>query len=183
MPYEDALNRAWKTLNGLSACEVHSVSFLSDMYEVNLKARGILSNSCNAPAKDYVAILLLHYLIGTLKNGYLPSGEWISFKGIEGGATYYPAYRNSVVKPLLKKYGSRPKDILSAIERFKARQLDLGDASVEIETFPDVLIRIVLWGQDAEFGPEATILYDKDITRIYTMEDITVFSQFIVHNL
>jgi hypothetical protein len=26
------------------------------------------------------AVLILHYLIGLLKHGYHPSGEWISFK-------------------------------------------------------------------------------------------------------
>ena len=184
MPYEDALNKAWTDLdNSAAACESYSVSLLNDIYEVRRRERQIMSLACNVPAKDHVSIMILHYLIGIRKNGYIPTGEWISFKAIEGGATYYPAYRSSVIKPLLRKYGSRPKDLLSAIERFKAKKLSSGDAAIEIETFPDVLVRIILWGPDSEFGAEASILYDRNITHIYQMEGITVFSQFIVHNL
>src|SRR3989338_3330403 len=180
MPYADALEKGWENLERLSETDVYTVPLLGDTYELNIKDKASFSNSCNAPTKDYVTILLLHYLIGLLKNCYSPSGEWISFKGIEGGDTYYPAYRSSVVKPLLKKYGSRPKDLLNVSERFKTRRIETGDAGIELETFPDVWGRVILWAPDSEFGPEATILYDKNITQIYAMEDITVFSQFIV---
>lgn len=185
MPYETAVKKAWETLEDLSeARTAYEVVLLGDRYDVNLKDKSIFSDSCNVPAKEYLALLILHYLIGSLKGGYIPSGEWISFKDIEGGEIYYPAYRNSVIERLLRKYGEKPENLLSALERFKGNKIEgLADAAIEVETFLNVKVRIALWKGDEEFGPEASILYDRNLTRIYTMEDITVFSHFIVGNL
>lgn len=185
MPYETAVKKAWETLEDLSeARTTYEVVLLGDRYDVNLKDKSIFSDSCNVPAKEYLALLILHYLIGSLKGGYIPSGEWISFKDIEGGEIYYPAYRNSVIERLLRKYGEKPENLLSALERFKGNKIEgLADAAIEVETFLNVKVRIALWKGDEEFGPEASILYDRNLTRIYTMEDITVFSHFIVGNL
>ena len=183
MTYEAAVKKAWKNLESLAESARYAVNLLGDTYTVNLDDKTVLSDSCNVPAKEYLALLILHYLIGSLKGGYVPSDEWVSFKEIEGGEIYYPAYRNSVIEPLLRKYGRHPENILAAIERFKGRRLDISDAAIEVETFPEVKIRVVLWKADEEFGPEASILYDKNLTKIYTMEDITVFSHFIVGNL
>lgn len=183
MAYDTAIKMAWEDLEKLSARPKCEVALLGDTYEIDLKTRQVFSNSCNVPAKEYLTILLLHYLIGSLKNIYIPSGLWISFKEIEGGEIYYPAFRKSVLEPLLRKYGKAPENLFRASERFKGERIDSPDAAVEIETFPDVRLRIILWKADEEFGPEASILFDKNLTKIYTMEDITVFSHFIVSNL
>jgi hypothetical protein len=183
MTYETAVKKAWQGLGNLADDSQYAVNLLGDTYTVNLNDQTVFSNSCNVPAKEYLTLLILHYLIGSLKGNYIPSDEWVSFKEIEGGEIYYPAYRNSVIKPLLRKYGEHPENILAALERFKGRKVDISDAAIEIETFPEVKVRIVLWKADEEFGPEASILYDKNLSAIYTMEDITVFSHFIVGNL
>ena len=36
---------------------------------------------------------------------------------------------------------------------------------------------------DDEVGPEATMLFDRNITKIYPMEDVAVFSRVVVHQL
>lgn len=184
MPYETAIKKAWEELEKVSGViNRHSVALLSDVYDIDIKEKIILSNSCNAPAKEYLSILLLHYLIGSLRYAYEPSGEWISFKEIEGGEPYYPAFHKSVIGPLLRKYGESPEGLIGVLGRFKGREIDFGDAAVELATFSDVFLRIVLWKADSEFGPEATILFDKNIRNIYSMEDVVVFSNFIIRNL
>jgi len=182
MTYEAAVTKAWEGLRGLSTRQKCSVELLGDTYDVDLEAMTAVSNSCNVPTKDYLTILLLHYLIGTLKNSYSPSGQWISFKDIEGGEIYYPAFRESAIAPLLRKYGSAPKNVLSVLERFKGAQIDVGDVGIEIVAFPDISVRIILWRGDDEVGPEANILFDKNITRIFSMEDVVVFSRFVTHS-
>ena len=66
-------------------------------YTIDLDKRTILSDSCNVPAKEYVAIILLHYLARkTLLKGLPPpTGEWIDFKELDGGEGYYPAFKNA----------------------------------------------------------------------------------------
>lgn len=183
MPYESAIEKSWNDLAKLSNSPIHNVDLLGDTYEVNLKNRQVLSNSCNVPTKDHVTLLLLHYLIGSLKNVYIPSGQWISFKEVGGGEIYYPAFREGVIKPILRKYGNNPEALFSVLERFEGAKIDISDASIEVRVFPDVNVRIILWKADEEFGPEANILFDKNLTKIYTMEDITVLSHFIVGNI
>lgn len=183
MTYEAAINRGWEELAKLSGKDNIAVSFLNDTYDVDLAKRIASSASCNVPAKDHLTIILLHYLIGSLKNRYTPSGEWVSFKDIASGEIYYPAYRESVIKPLLRKYGDKPETLVDILKRFKGERITEGDVGVKIETFDGLFIKIILWKADDEFGPEATILYDRSITDIFTMEDVVVFSRFITHSL
>lgn len=183
MTYEAAQQKAWAELEKLSDSQKYNVSLFSDSYELNVKDRRIFSDSCNVPAKEYIALLLLHYLIGTLENKYVPCGQWISFKEIKGGETYYPAYRKGVIEPLLRKYGRSPESLFDCLERFQGNKIDGSDIGIEITTFADVRVRVILWKADEEFGPEASILFDKNLTKLYTMEDITVFSHCIVNNL
>lgn len=183
MGYSAALNKAWETLAKLSDKKTHSVSLLSDTYEVRVEDRKVSSVSCNVPAKDFLSILLLHYIIGSLKESYSPSGEWISFKDIEGGEIYFPAFHESAIKPLVRKYGAKPEALLEVLKRLPGKKIDIGDFGVEIKTFPDIYVRVVMWKGDDEFGPEGTILFDKNLTKVYSTEDIAVFLRFIIHGL
>lgn len=183
MPYETAINKSWEDLSVLSDRAKFTVSLFKDTYEVDLKERSVYSNSCNVPTKEYLTILILHYLIGSLKNIYVPSGEWVSFKEIEGGEIYYPAFRKGSIETILRKYGKTPENLFDVLERLEGSRIDSFDVAIEIKVSPDISVRIIIWKGDSEFGPEATILFDKNITKIYTMEDIVVFSHFITANL
>ncbi len=183
MVYEAAFKRAWEDLEKIADSPSYNVKLMGDTYEVKVKDKQVFSNSCNIPAKEYLAILILHYLIGSLEIRYAPCGEWVSFKDIEGGEIYYPAYKEGVIDHLLKKYGRHPEGLLSVLERFEGNKIDTSDAAIEIVTFPDVRVRLIVWKADEEFAPEATILFDKNLPKLYTMEDITVFSHYIVNNI
>jgi hypothetical protein len=183
MPYEAALEKAWDELAGLAKAGRYCVPLLGDTYEVDMNARSVFSASCNVPAKEFLAILVLHYLAASLKKGYSPAGEWVSFKDITGGEIYYPAFREGAIKPILRKYGDRPEALLKAAERFRGRAVLSGDAAVELETFKDVPVRIMLWRGDDEFGPEATILFNRNITSLFTMEDVAVLARVIAHSI
>lgn len=183
MAYEAAINKAWLELSKISVLANHTVSLLNDTYNVSPGDRTVISNSCNVPVKEYLAILLLHYLIGSLKNSYCSTNIWIPFAEIDGGAAYYPAYRKSVIETLLRKYGNNPEGLFGVLERFKGKKLSGADAAIELVTFKDIFLRIIMWKSDNEFGPEATILFDKEISKIYSMEDVVVFSHFIISNI
>jgi hypothetical protein len=183
MSYEAALTKAWNELAGASKSEVLSVPLMGDTYQIDIKNRLIASLSCNVPAKEHLSILILHYAAHSLKNIFVPSGEWVSFKDIEGGEIYYPAFREGAIKPLLRKYGAKPEAILNNMARFSGKLIRMGDVAVEIETFKDVFIRIIFWKGDDEFGPEATILFDKSLTGVFPTEDIAVFLRIVAHGL
>ena len=60
---------------------------------------------------------------------------------------------------------------------------DIGDISYIIQAFSEVPLLIALFKADDEFGPDANILFDKDITGIFCTEDIVVLTEILVHSL
>lgn len=183
MGYEAAIKKAWDKAEDIYGRGDLSVRLLNDTYDISIKDKICRSVSKKSPAKDFLTILLLHYLISTAKNKFIPSGEWISFKEIEGGEFYYPAFREGAINPILKKFGDAPEKLLENSKRFKADKIDEGDVAIEITTFDDIKVKVILWKGDDEFGPEATILFDKNLTNIFETEDMAVFLRFIAHNL
>jgi len=183
MTYEAAIAKAWEAFDAVASSDLTTVTFLADTYEVRRNERKVVSVSCGTPAKEQLGILILHTIAGSLRGHFSPSGQWISFKEIEGGSFYYSAFREGTISPLLRKYGASPERILDVLGRFRGKRIEGGDAAIELVTFPDVSVRIILWRGDDEVGPEATMLFDRNITKIYPMEDVAVFSRVVVHQL
>ena len=175
MSYEAALSKAWLEIDGLSAKKSFAIKFFSDEYSVDAVSRKIISLSCNAPAKDFVSILLLHYLEQELKGLPVLSGEWISFKELESGEAYYSAFRKRAIEPVLRKYGSNPE----AIIKEGVRKINQADAAVVLEAFSGVPVMVEIWKGDDEFSPEANILFDRSIAKIFCTEDIAVLGGFV----
>lgn len=182
MGYEIALNRAWREIEELAPALKRVVAFLADTYEVRVSERLVLLMPSGTPAEEEVAVLILHYLIGILRHGYQRTGEWISFKDIWGGESFFPAYRKSTIEPLIEELQRDPEGLLrTLIDRLKGRVVDGGgDITVEIEAFPDVFVRILMWRGDDELLPEAIILFDRALTDILASEDIAALLYFIV---
>ena len=183
MAYGTALEKGWAQLAGFSDKDECFVVLLNEAYEVHVRDKRVIMASSKAPAKDFVTILILHYLSGSLKRAFAPSGEWVSFKEIESGQFYYPAFYEGAIKPILKKYGADPQGLAGAADRLGGKAVKMGDAAIEIAAFSDIPVRIVLWKSDEEFGPEATMLFDKNITKIFPTEDIAVLARIIAHKI
>ena len=183
MGYEVALSKAWLELENFTKVKAISIKFLADEYSIDLENKRVLSLSCNVPAKEYVSILILHYLIKKLKGLPLTTGEWIEFRQLEGGLGYYPTFKKRVIGTITRKYGSKPDELLKLTERFDAHRVELADISIVVEVLENVPILIELWKGDDEFGPEVNVLYDKSIKDIFCTEDIVVLSEVLAHSV
>ncbi len=179
MSYEVALQKGWEGLSKLKPGKTLSVKFLGDEYSVDLQEKRVLSLACNAPAKDFTVILILHYLAHKLKEVPALTNEWLSFKELSGVEGYYSAFRKRAIEPIIRKYGSHPEGLLAALDRLPAKRVDQGDVGIVLEAFEGVPVLITLWRSDDEFGPEANILFDKSITQIFCTEDIVVLAGFV----
>lgn len=179
MSYEIALEKGWEELNKLNSPKTLSAKFLGDEYSVDLEAKRVLSLACNAAAKDFTAILILHYLAHKLKGLPLLAGEWLTFKEISGVEGYAAAFRSRAIEPIIRKYGSHPDGILALLERLPAKRVDQGDVGIVLEAFSGVPVMITLWRPDSEFGPEVNMLFDKSIVKIFCTEDIVVLAGFV----
>ncbi len=183
MEYRTALTKAWSELEGLNLEGNESVRLLNDKYDIDFKNRRVFSTSCNVPAKDYISILVLHYCLQKYKGLPAISGEWISFKQLEGGQGYYPTFKKRAIGHILSKYRDKPGTLFELTERFNAKRIQLADVSVVLEVFDGVPVLITLSRADEEFGAEANILFDKTIKDIFCTEDVVVLAEFVAHNV
>jgi hypothetical protein len=179
MGYEASLERAWDELDR-QALQDAAVSLLGENYQVRANERTVLLAS-GPPAGQMEAVLILHYLIGLLQHGYRPRGEWISFKETRDGKLFWPAFQESAIKPLVQSFQSDPEGLIRAMqERLGGRKVEGGDVAVELATFPGVLVRLVFWKGDEELPPEASLLFDRGLTEIYSTEDVAVLLMAVV---
>lgn len=174
MGYEISLKLAWDELDKL-ALQDRTVSLLGENYKVKAGERAVLQQLSGAPAAEMQAVLILHYLIGLLMHGYHPTGEWISFKEMPGGKLFWPAFQESSIKPLAQSFQRDPEGMVRNLSaRLGGRMVEGGDAAVEVATFPEVFVRMVFWKGDEELPTEASMLFDSNLTEIYSTEDVAV---------
>lgn len=182
MEYKLSLEKAWADLLELTEEKSFSVKFLSDSYDIDVDDRTITSLSCNIPAPEHLAILILHYQAKKLRLKELPcpTGEWINFNQLEGGLGYYPAFKKRTIDQIVRKYGSNPDALLNLGERFPIEKVDIG---VIIYTFEEIPLLVTMSRADEEFDADANIVFDRNISKIFCMEDVVVLTEAVVHLL
>jgi hypothetical protein len=131
------------------------------------------------PLKD--KILILHYL--TLARGTPIASRLISYKQLPGGASYFAAFSQRVMNPILNRFGKEPKLIIDAAVKMGGYKADYGDVSVGFNAFPRVPITIALWRGDEEFAPGGNIMFDSSISDYLSTEDISVLCETIAWRL
>jgi len=174
-----ALEKSWDDLVKAGLPKDNIVKFLGQDYALDTKSRKVLFLSSGAAANDFSSIIILHYL--AVAAGGLPPLErrWVSFKELAGVEGYTAAFRKRVIEPILRKYGNNPEKLLGVLEKLPGKKALEGDVGVVIEVFQSLPVLILLWRSDAEFGPEANMLFDESIKQIFCAEDIVVLAGMI----
>lgn len=183
MSYEIALQKAWDELVAQQPDKSFSVRFLADTYTIEPQLRKVFSLSCNTPAKDFQAILILHYLVKKLKGLPTISGEWLTFREFSGIEGYFDAFKKRSVEPVLRKYGKNPQGMYSVLERLPGKKINEADAAIMLEAFENVPVLIKLWKADEEFAADANIYFDRSISAVFCTEDIVVLAGFVAASL
>jgi hypothetical protein len=126
-------------------------------------------------------ILILHYLMAP----DLPdlSGKWVSYREIPGASFYFSAFVKRAVEPLKKAFGRDIAGFAAAAESLNGNALASGDAGFEFRLFPKVPVQLIVWEGDEEFAPEASIVFDATIGRIFSSEDIAWLAGMVVYRL
>ena len=175
MGYDIALGMAWEELERLGLPSSNSISLFQDRYEIKQAEREVLLLPGRRQAIEMVSVLLLHYLIGRSKKGYEPAGEWISIKETYGGKLFCSNFSRRAIRPLAERFSQDPEGLVKILlEDFAGRMVEGADVAVEVEAFPGVLVRILFWKSDEDLPADATMLFDRALAQILTMEDLTV---------
>ena len=130
-------------------------------------------------------VLLLHYLLGAVSGGGPPlTGEWIAFQDIPDGRFYLDAFLKRAKVPLVSTFGDQPDNLVAlAVKVYGATPFDHGDISVLVKALPLIHVALILWKGDEEFPPEGNVLFDQNISRILSAEDIAWLAGMIVYPL
>lgn len=181
MGYEAALEKAWLELERQKVRDRQTVGMLADEYSIDFKKKTVTSLSCNTPAKDFTAIIILHYLSRSFSGLPEIAGEWLTFREFSGIEGYYAAFRKRAVQPILNKYGRNPEGIYEVLERFPGKKVSGADVSIVLEVLEGVPILISLWRADEEFVANANIFFDRSISKIFCTEDIVVLAGMVAY--
>jgi len=149
-----------------------AISYLNQPYHIALPDvdLSLAEGAGEVPLTD--KILILHYFNHSL--GTPPSGRFITFKQLPGGISYYPAFFQRVVSPLVSRFSKRPGLLTGAAASFAGRKADIGDESVTVDAFPRVPITLALWKGDDEVPPAGNVLFDASVTDYLPTEDAVV---------
>jgi hypothetical protein len=126
-------------------------------------------------------ILILHYFTGA--RGTPATGKSIAYKQLQGGLSYFPAFSQRAIGPLIKNFGRNPELLRKTAANLGGREADYGDASVTINAFVRVPITLVLWRGDEEVAPNGNILFDANVSDYLSTEDVTVLCETIIWKL
>ncbi len=123
---------------------------------------------------SYHELLALRYL--ATEREILPTGEWISFRELPGGAFYYEPAAGRTTHLLLKVFGNDIERLRVALTRYPCGQADLGDLSVEIEAIGRIKILLVYRLGDEEFPPSLDLLYDRIIASVFHTDEVAALA-------
>lgn len=157
------------------------IDYLNQPYHIMIPGDKIVcaDSSTEAPLRD--RILVLHYFTGA--KGAPATGKMIAYKQLKGGPSYFPAFSQRAIGPLVKNFGRNPELLREAAAKLKGREADYGDVSVTIDAFDRVPITFVLWKGDDELAPNGNILFDANISDYLPTEDVAVLCETIVWKL
>jgi hypothetical protein len=157
------------------------IDYLNQSYHIMIPDCKILleEGGTEAPLRD--KILILHYF--TRAKGTVATGKLATFKQLAGGVSYFPAFSQRAIGPLVKNFGKSPELLMKAVRKLGGHKADHGDMSVTISAFPRVPITLVLWRGDEEVPPNGNILFDVNVSDYLPTEDVTVLCETIIWKL
>jgi hypothetical protein len=135
----------------------------------------------NGAARPADHILALHYLLCDVP--VAPTDEMISFRDLPGGQFYLEPYRSRTTKPLVEHFGNDLVALRSALDRFDWALVDLGDFGARVQAVEKIHLTLVYHQGDEDFGPEAEILFDSSVKRVFCTEDATVLATRLCRGL
>ena len=146
------------------------VSFLNALYLVDLVGetiREISPNPSRIPSKEF-QILLIRYLVADY--GGPEDNVVVSEKDLPGGVTFFQGPHAMPVAGITEVYGSD-------LDALKKRSLELGgepvsygDVGMKFYPFPEIPVTYIFWKADEEFPASVSVLFDKSITRWFTLD-------------
>lgn len=157
------------------------IDYLNQSYRIMIPDCKILLEESGTEARLRDKILILHYFTGA--KGTPATGKFIAYKQLLGGVSYFCAFSQRAIAPLVKNFGQSPELLMKAVAKLGGHKADHGDVSATVSAFPQVPITFVLWRGDEEVPPNGNILFDANVSDYLSTEDVTVLCETIIWKL
>lgn len=167
---------------GPAGPQTFRVPFLNRLFHVaypEFEFTDVHAPEAEIPLQEQV--LILHYM--TALKTVQPSGRWIAYREIPGASFYFSAFVKRAIDPLKKVFGKNTAPFSAAAVKLEGKPLDIGDAAFEFQVFPKVPLQMIIYAGDAEFEPEANILFDDTAGEFLSPEDAAWLGGMVVYRL
>jgi len=158
-----------------------AIDYLNQSYRIVIPDCTISLEESRAKVPLREKILILHYFTGA--QGTPATGKLIAYKQLLGGVSYFCAFSQRAIAPLVKNFGKSPELLMKAVAKLEGHRADHGDVSMTVSAFPQVPITFVLWRGDEEVPPNGNILFDANVSDYLSTEDVTVLCETIIWKL
>ncbi len=153
------------------------VPFLGDEIVVSHPVISVSYNDRAGEVPMWAKILTLHYL--GRAGGAQPRGEQITFKQLEGGLGYYPAFERRCITPLLEAFSADTGRFMMAGTAAGGMKSSHGDYALVFRAFPCIEVTFIFWKGDDEFPPSGSVIFDSSISDYLSTEDVAVLCNMI----
>ena len=178
--YSEAIRLAsekLKTLNAQEVCASRGAVLSNDNFLIPWfgENRPIESGS------QVEKVLWLHYL--TSGTSAPLADKLIAFRELPSALFYEPKFSARAERPLVKRFGGAPEDLVAAGLKLGGKATPHGDAAVTLHLLPRIPVTYILWAGDEEIPPECKILFDASAPKYLPAEDLTVLASLGAYKL
>jgi hypothetical protein len=174
---EDIASRSGASILDTGSGKALVFKFLEDEIHVAHPNVSVACHDKNQEVPMWAKILILHYL--NRATGAPAFHEQITFKQLEGGLAYYPAFQRRSIIPLLDAFGADPERFMKAGAASGGLKSPMGDFALSFRAFPRIAVAFVLWKGDTEFPPTGSVIFDSSISDYLSTEDVAVLCNMI----
>lgn len=117
------------------------------------------------------------------KPGASVSGRFVPFRDVRGASPFAPAFEKSVASGLAAPFEGRLAALKRACEALGGERIPQGDAGYILRAFDFMPVMLVFWDGDDEFGAQANLLFDANITDFTHEESVCCIAGALMHRL
>ncbi|GBF35591.1 hypothetical protein DCCM_4720 [Desulfocucumis palustris] len=117
-------------------------------------------------------------------SGEAVAGRPVSYRELENGNVFYPAFLRESINPLAEKLSREsPENINKACLELGGKLLNLADVSSVFEFLPKFPVTVKIWLKDEEMEGSANILFDASANGYLHTEDVAAAGNLVSYFL
>ncbi|MCB2187915.1 MAG: DUF3786 domain-containing protein [Deltaproteobacteria bacterium] len=112
-----------------------------------------------------------------------PSGRMVTARELPGGDLFFQGPHAIPIRPLEKRFGARPAELLERAAALGGEPWEGGDAAVKLHGLPRLPLYVLVWGDDGEFAARAVVGFDSRAPFHLALDGIWALANLMVHRL